>query len=166
MPLGEGSAEPRINKVRMLSFPSVCFRPWTCSADLHATCDALPTPIAFIEGAGRGVVVAASRVAHFTRLFLEQGLDSGSMGAACQTDVRTFYDHIDVVQAASVAAAGGALSAVAGAAVLSQLLVGIRARVPGAAACTIGRRTEGALTGSRVACALGRFVVRKLAAHL
>lgn len=136
------------------------------AADLHSACDSLPLPPAFVEGAARAPASSAPHMAQCACRFVQKGLDFGSIGAVCQTDMETFYDKVDVVRAAALAAAGGASPAVVAAAVRVQLLVQIRVRARGAPKGTIGRRTTGPRIGSRVAGALGRFVVRELAAHL
>lgn len=83
-----------------------------------------------------------------------------------QTDIRAFYDHIDVVKAATEAAAYGLPPPAAAAAVRMQLCSGVLVGIPGAQGCPLADRTLGALAGSRTAGALGRWVVRSLARHL
>lgn len=109
---------------------------------------------------------SALHLAHCVKLMLEKPLDNSSTGAVVQTDIRTFYDKIDVGRAVMEAASRGLPPAIAAAAVRHQLLPCIQTHAADVCVGQLGRRATGALTGSRTAGALGRVVVRALAEHL
>lgn len=168
VPLGKRSSTPEVGRVRMLlpqgtilMAPDVLI-----AAALTRTRDALDVPSGFWEGGRQGVRNGASYVAQAARLVFEKGLDSGSAYAVLQTDIATFYDRVNVVQAAQVARASGLPLADAAAAIRHQLMPEIQVLVPGGERGIIRARTCGALTGSRTAGALGRFVVHELARHI
>lgn len=100
------------------------------------------------------------------KLHVEKGLDAGSSGAAVITDVRMFYDGIDVAKAVMSAVSRGLAAPVGAAVVRHQLLPPIDVFVADVRVGELPRRGLGALTGSRTAGALGRFVLRDLAEHL
>lgn len=168
VPWGKRTATPALAKIRALlplgTIMTVVDVILACS--LHAVCDARAVPAGFWECAVSGPARSASHLAHASRLLIEKGLDTGSSFALLQTDIATFYGKIDVVRAAQVAVSDGLRREDAAAAVRHQLLARVSFRVPGAEAKVLGRRTTGALTGSRTAGALGRFVVHELAAHV
>lgn len=82
------------------------------------------------------------------------------------TDRRTFYDGIDVAKAVMPAVSRGLPPAIGAAAVRQQLLPLIDLYVSEVCVGALPRRGLGALTGSCVAGALGRHILRGLAEHL
>lgn len=119
VPLGKRSSTPKVGRVRMLLPQGTILTALDVlvAASLNRTCDALDVPSIFWEGGRCGVHNGASYVAQAARLVIEKGLDNGSSYAVLQTDIATFYDRIDVVQAAQVARASGLPPADAAAAI-------------------------------------------------
>lgn len=166
--LGKKSASPLVTKVRML----LPMGAWLSLVDaliassVHRLLDSLPPVPGFWEGATAGVESSASYLSHWARLVVEKGLDWGSRGAMLFTDIRTFYDCVDVTTSVMAAVAHGLPREVGAAAVRHQLFTQIDVTVSDIHVGSISRRGIGAMTGSRVAGALGRVVVRSLAEHL
>lgn len=162
------SSSPVAAKVRML----LPLGAWMAvldallAAELHKTLKSLPPVPGFWERAVAGTAASASYLAHWARLLVEKGLDCESRGAVLFTDVRTFYDCVNVTTAVMAALAHGLPAAVGAAAIRHQLLSHIDVVVSDVHVGTLARRGIGALTGSRVAGALGRVVIRSLAEHL
>lgn len=134
--------------------------------DLHRLSDSFLAVPGQLEGCVPAPGRSASDVAHLGRLFIEKSLDMASRGCLLQSDIRAFYDGIEVVKAASCAAAEGLPHSVAAAAIRHQLAPQIRIKVAGLQGGLLAHRTSGAMTGSRPAGALGRFVIRTLGQHL
>lgn len=169
VPLGKKTSTPTVERVRML-LPLCTMMPVVdilIADELHAVCNAAPSVPGFLEGAVPGAGRSASDLSLFARLFVEKGLDDASRGAVLQSDVAAFYyDNIDVVRALLVAQAMGAQPALVAAAARHQLLPRIVLATAGSDGAHVRSRTRGALTGSRTAGALGRFVVREMALHV
>lgn len=166
--LGKRSAEPSVQQVRML-LPQGVFLTVVdvlLSQDLHRLCDSLPQVRGLLEGCVPAPGRSASDVAHLGRFFIEKSLDMASRGCLLQSDIRAFYDGIDVVKAASCAAAEGLPHSVAAVAIRHQLAPQIRIKIVGLHGGLLAQRTSGAMTGSRTAGALGRYVIRTLGQHL
>lgn len=93
------------------------------------------------------------------RLVVECGLDSGSAGAIAPADIRQFYDHISPVLCGAWLVDKGCCPQRVGAAVHHQLMPRVEVAIASSRA-EVGDRARGALTGSRVAGALGCVAIR------
>lgn len=166
--LGKKSPLPIVSKVRVLLPLGV----WMTVLDilisgaLHELCDAQPAMPECWECGVAGAGNSASHTAHFAKPMVEKSLDAFSTGALVLTDIRTFYDKIDVGRAIMDASACGLPPHTAAAALRHQLLPRISLHAADVCVGQLSRRATGALTGSRTAGALGRVVVRALAEHL
>lgn len=166
--LGKKTSSPRADQIRMLLPQGVVSTviDVLLARAVHDHVDNLPPVPGLLEGAVAGAEHSASFIAHVARLFVEKTLDTMSEGALMQSDIRAFYDNVDVIKAAQLARSDGLDAATAAAVLRHQLSPGIHVRVSGADGGIIEGRTTGALTGSRLAGALGRVVIRSAAAHL
>lgn len=90
---------------------------------------------------------------------MKKGLDSGSSGAIAQGDIKQYYDHVDPVRCGAWLLERGCCPELVGAAVRHQLMPRVEVAIASSRA-EVGDRARGALTGSRVAGALGRVAVR------
>lgn len=145
--LGKKSATPAVQKVRMLLPLMMWMTVLDCllAKALHTACDALPPIPLFWECGVAGSCSPASALGHFVKLHVEKGLDSGSSGAAVITDVRTFYDCINVAKAVMAAVSRGLPAPIGAAVVRHQLLPPIDVHIAdvlaGAASCSVGWRS-------------------------
>lgn len=108
-----------------------------------------------MTGVGAAVAVLGAR------MVLEKSLDLQSTGAILQADVKQFYDCLDPKRCATHMIELGGDARLAAAAVRHQVAPEVRVRA-GAHTAAVGDRTRGALTGSRVAGALGRAAIRDI----
>ena len=104
----------------------------------------------------RGVWIGAQArtqpldIAHGMASVIEKALDLESVGAVGQSDVRQFYDSINLLRIFIFLTDRGLDHPLAAACIRLQLLVSVRIKIgPGVA--HIGRRCIGSLTGSRLA---------------
>ena len=115
-----------------------------------------PLPYAAFAGA-----VPKTQVLDITfalTMLSEKALDCHSQGAAAQFDIAQFYDNMDVLRSCEWLLDKGLPGPVCAALLRVQWLPSLAIRA-GAACIKVPRRAFGAITGSRVAGALGRVPV-------
>lgn len=95
------------------------------------------------------------------RLVIEKAMDMQSTGALSQADVRQFYDNLSPLRCGRHMISLGADARWAAAVVRHQVAPEVRICI-GTHTASVGNRTMGALTGSRLAGALGRLAVRDI----
>ena len=124
---------------------------------LHQCIDSfLPVPT--------GVMVSArprtqgAEVSFALQLAVEKSLDNGSKGAIAQCDVQAHYDTVNGLKVTNWLNAKGADKALTAAALRMQLVCKVSLQ-SGAMNIVISNRSNGSLTGSRVAGAWGRVPV-------
>lgn len=159
---GKKSSVPRPDQVRLiLPLPSV----WSLAdcilaAALHKWIDEQPSlPSGVMEA---GVVEVGAAVAVLgARRVIEKAMDMQSTGALLPADVRQFYDHHSPLRCGTHIISLGGDARLAAAVVRHQVAPEVRICV-GAHTSSVGGRTRGALTGLRVAGALGRLAIRDI----
>lgn len=136
------SSAPSVNKIRILLPHGVVATAIDVllAEVVHKHVDGLPEVPGFLEGTVAGASRSASSIAHFARIFIDKLCDTASCGALVQSDIQADVRH--------------------------QLAPDILVRACGTEGGALSGRTAGALTGSRLAGALGRVVVRSAALHL
>ena len=100
-------------------------------------------------------------IAHGIQYVLEKGLDDFGRAAAAQCDIEKFYDSLPVMTIARFLIAKGMNASLASSLVRHQMCPQV-ALSCGSSNFSIGRRSIGGLTGSRVAGFLGRVPVEAI----
>jgi hypothetical protein len=99
-------------------------------------------------------------ITHGLQSVIEKGLDDRGAAAVAQADIEKYYDSLPVVLVAQWLEHHGFCRSWCAAAVRMQLLPSVELAA-GSVTVSIGHRSAGSLTGSRVAGALGRVPVEE-----
>ena len=97
-------------------------------------------------------------IAHGLSSVVEKGLDYESKGAVAQSDIRQFYDSVNLLRIFRYLVSKGLPKSLAAACMRHQLLPQINVKF-GAYSTCVGNRSVGCLTGSRLAGMAARVPV-------
>ena len=164
-PLGKESSKPKVSGVRcILPLPSMLqIVDALLAGIIHDACAAWwPQRDEIFHGGGRGTQVLD--VSASCALVLEKGMDMRSCAALGQADIENFYDRINPILVARECMSLGIAPWVAVASTFLMLCTPIALMHRGSA-WRLRPRASGALTGSRVAGAMGRVIVSDVSAR-
>ena len=156
---GKGTNRPTVEELRcIVPLPSILqVADVLLAAEINDFVNAvLPCPDCCFEGAVK--FTQPLDIAHGLSLGLERGLDDHSNLGIAQADIRQYYDSLNVLQLALWLHHEGLSKAWAAAIVRMQMLPALTL-CTGDCKSTVAVRSNGSLTGSRVAGALGRIPV-------